>query len=381
MQMLPVLGGAVIKKPVLVGFAVHGLLLFGLISLLMGLLWPSGFLMKFSALLLTTGFGVFIAAVVLALTGKKVANQTISAMYYAVLALLVTVVLGLLLILNLHSANPQFDMPMLTNIHLTWGLLGWIGLLVCGVAYQVVPMFQMTPQYPDLIKKMLAPLVFVGLLIWSGLSVLDTQSGEWLALTFTLVFVVAYSVFAILTLRLQMQRKRRVFDITRAFWVPGMLSLLVASALWLIRITTDYFDADSGFDFILAGVLIYGFAVSVINGMLYRIIPFIIWFHLQQRQIIFAPESNIAIPGVKSIIPVTQMKWQYGLYLASVILLPFSIFKPIWFTYPLAALIVISFGLLSYNLLGAVRLYHHSCLILDKKIAEIPALRENNPQS
>ncbi len=367
MQMLPVLGGAVIKKPVLVGLTVHGLLLFGLLSLLMGLLWPSGFLMKFAALFLTTGFGVFIAAVVLALTGKKAANQTISAMYYAILALLVTVVLGLALILNLHSANPQFDMSRLTNLHLTWGLLGWIGVLVCGVAYQVVPMFQMTPQYPESVKKMLAPLIFVGLLVWSGLSVLDTQSGEWMALIFTLVFVVAYSVFAILTLRLQMQRKRRLFDITRAFWIPGMLSLLVASALWFLRLATDLFVDDSGFDFILAGVLIYGFAVSVINGMLYRIIPFIIWFHLQHRNIISAQESIIAIPGVKSIIPVTQMKWQYGFYLASFFLLPFAILKPIWFTYPFAVLIVISFGLLSYNLLGAVRLYRHCSLLLVKK--------------
>ena len=35
----------------------------------------------------------------------------------------------------------------------------------------------------------------------------------------------------------------------------------------------------------LLGVLmIVGFAMSVINGMLYKIVPFLVWFHLQSRR-------------------------------------------------------------------------------------------------
>jgi hypothetical protein len=36
----------------------------------------------------------------------------------------------------------------LTNIHLAWGLGGWALMLLAGVSYHVVPMFQLTRPYP-----------------------------------------------------------------------------------------------------------------------------------------------------------------------------------------------------------------------------------------
>jgi hypothetical protein len=38
--------------------------------------------------------------------------------------------------------------------HVSFGLLGWVLLLVIGVAYQVVPMFQLTPPYPPRLEPL-----------------------------------------------------------------------------------------------------------------------------------------------------------------------------------------------------------------------------------
>lgn len=378
MQMLPVLGGAVIPRVVMVGSVVHALLLFGTPLLISGFLWQSRFLMLSAALLLGTGFAVFIVVVAIALTGKKADNQTVSAMYYAMLALLVTVIFGIILVLSLASNRAHINLTLLTNIHLVWGMLGWVGLLLCGVAYQVVPMFQMTPRYPKLIRQRLVPLLFIGLLIWSGLSFVGTDKAGQLASTWLLVFVTGYSVFAIITIRLQQQRKRKIFDITRNFWMLGMTSILAASILWVVKLYTGIFDNASNFSIILGICLIDGFAVSVINGMLYRIVPFLIWFHLQHRYIMSAASIDISVPNVKTIIPVKRMKLQFGFHITAVLLLLAAAIKPAWFSYPAASVLTISFLLLANNLFVAAWSYWRFEKILNSQIAAEDGGREKN---
>src|SRR3546814_20727384 len=72
---------------------------------------------------------------------------TVSAISLAITALLITVLLGTTLA---GSFAWSYALPfmLLTNLHVVWGLSGWVGLLIIGVAFQVVPMFQVTAVYP-----------------------------------------------------------------------------------------------------------------------------------------------------------------------------------------------------------------------------------------
>src|SRR3546814_14557137 len=49
----------------------------------------------------------------------------------------------------------------MTDLHAGWGLLGWVGILLIGMAYQVIPIFQVTELYPKPITRWLAPAIFV----------------------------------------------------------------------------------------------------------------------------------------------------------------------------------------------------------------------------
>jgi hypothetical protein len=89
----------------------------------------------------------------IALWRAPVASGTVIACAVPWVALLVTVSLGLLLAGSL-SWGWHFPVVALTDLHAVWGLAGWTALLlVAGVAYQVVPMFQMTPPYPSLARR------------------------------------------------------------------------------------------------------------------------------------------------------------------------------------------------------------------------------------
>ena len=170
LQMLPVLAGAPAKQPRLVAWLVHVPLSAGTLLLASGLAtgWKTGMLASLPLLASAVLTFILVAAYSLARTAAR--NATISAMRLALGALAVTALLGvtLVVILTGHAVLPALK---LTGLHAAWGLLGWVGVLIIGVAYQVVPMFQMTPAYATHITAWLTPWLFIMLLmIWVRIS-------------------------------------------------------------------------------------------------------------------------------------------------------------------------------------------------------------------
>ena len=213
-------------------------------------------------------------------------------------ALCITLVLGVLLAGQLAGVWPALDAFTLTRIHATWGLGGWITLLVVSVSFQLVPMLMLTRPYPVWARRGLVWALLAGLL---GLSVqsLSTDAGFWMFVP----SLAAALVFALQTLWLQATRRRKISDATLRFWQFGLimltLSLLTLPALpWL----PEAFEVAWGIAFLL------GFAVSVVNGMLYKIVPFLAWFHLQAN----TPRGARHVPNMKELLP-EDLARQHGL--------------------------------------------------------------------
>ncbi len=353
MQMLPVIAGVVIPRPILVSRMVHLLLVVGTLSLAAGFHWWSAPLLKLSAALLSAGFVVFVAAVSAALLRAR-GGDSVTAMRAAVAALAVTVALGVFTALELVSARSGPNVASLTNLHLAWGILGWVGLLVCGVAYQVVPMFQITPRYPRWLTRHLAPGVLAGLVVWTALYIAGDDVPALAAPAWLATWIAVFITFAVTTLRLQARRRRRTEDVTRAFWIVGMLSIPASGVLW----TAMQVGADSALvnrlPVLLGVCLLIGFAVSVVNGMLYKIVPFLVWFHLKRSaQGAACPD----VPNVKRVISAGRIRWQFRLHLGALGALILAALWPAWPSYLAGLALVASFSLLWANLAEGALVY------------------------
>jgi hypothetical protein len=157
-------------------------------------------------------------------------------------------------------------------------------------------------------------------------------------------------LFALATLHLQARRRRKLPDVTLDFWRLGMASLIACTLVWLAAQFRPAL-ADSAIYPLLLGVLfIGGFAVSVVSGMLYKIVPFLAWFHLQAQ----LQARAGSIPTMKDMIAERSMRWQFRLHLAACALLAGAALRP-----PLAVaaggVLALSALLLGINLLSAVR--------------------------
>ena len=345
MQMLPVVAGSPLPAPRLVAWLSHIPLALGTVALMTGFLTAEPIAFGVSIALFGSSFAVFIAAAAISLA-RAAAGVTVSGMRLALGCLGITVLLGLAL--AMLRAN-GWGLPALEAAiasHVAFGLLGWVLLLVIGVAYQVVPMFQITPPYPPRLSRWLAGALFALLLLHAAAPLLPAAA----AFLVDAGLAGGILLFAIATLRLQSRRRRKLPDVTLDYWRLGMASLIACVAVWLAAIIWPAW-ADSDAYALLLGVLFFGgFAVSVVSGMLYKIVPFLAWFHLQAQ----LQARAGSIPTMKEMIAERWMRWQFRLHLAACALLVAALLWPQW-ALAAGATLAVSALLLWLNLLSATR--------------------------
>lgn len=358
LQILPVVAGTPMRRPELVAVIIYTLATGGIILLSFGLIFTVPLALQIALPTLGTALLLFAGLVVITLRRSLPQNMTARSMRLAALMLAATVLLGLVLLSNHAFGWWLQKREMLANLHLTWGLLGWVGILVSGVAYQVVPMFQLTLPYPAKLTRWLAAVLFTLLLLLAPASHFQA-----LQMTLKILLAVGFAVFALTTLWLQAKRKRKLSDVSLDFWRGGMISLLLAIALWFAAQVFPAMGNMQSYGIALGLLMIVGFAMSVINGMLYKIVPFLVWFHLQSRR----GSNGPTVPNVRVIMPESRTRRQMWLHFAALATLLAAIIFPAKFTYPAALLFGASNLWLWLNIVAASRIYRRVNALLGKQ--------------
>jgi len=310
---LPLLSGALLLPA---GFKLGN-------PILLDLAWP----------LLGLAFTTFISGSLISLLNSPVHNSTKTSILLSIIALGGAIAIGILLAHGFASGS-LLPYNKLATAHVNMSLGGWVLLLIIGVSYQVVPMFQLTPNYPEWLASNLTPAIFIVLLL-NLLSLLSEFRPPWVIIAAHGMFWLLAGCFAVATLALQYKRRRRIADATLSFFRLGMMALLCAA---MLELATLFFPDIDRFVALSAVLFIFGFAMSVINGMLYKIVPFLVWFHL------FRGGVKRGVPNMKEIIPERWM-WRH-LWLHRGTLLA-ALFAPWWY----AAAWLVSLGLLLQGML------------------------------
>jgi hypothetical protein len=197
--------------------------------------------------------------------------------------------------------------PFLTDAHVSWAVAGWMGFLIQGVLTQVIPMFFVTPPFSKtlirvqmgvLLSALLAKsmLVLSALLDPFGLMVSD------MAVYGSLLFGVAYSLW------LSFQRKRKVRDWSLLLIRFGLGSIIVAILMML-------WSSSPAVSVVAFQVVALFGVTSIVLGMLLKIVPFLVWFHLQaQAMEALLGGKNVAIPTMKEIVSDKMISAQMALH-------------------------------------------------------------------
>ena len=269
---------------------------------------------------------------------KAPAMPMVRGMRLAVCGLVVTVLLGVVLAFSLAGALAA-PLLLLADLHAAWGLLGWVAMLVVGVAFQVIPMFHSSRIYPAILTRW-GPWVLAALLIaWSA----ATVAGAELASIAAALLGVALAGFAAFTAWLLTTRKRKEPDATTLYWRLSLGSL-AAGALLYLPLALPQGQAQA--PLVIGIVFIGGFAISSVNGMLYKIVPFLLWYHLQHD-----PQSRKGeVPSIRTILPDALARRQFWWHAAALAALLGAVYWPGYLARPACALLALSSSLLGLDL-------------------------------
>ncbi len=337
LQILPVVCGVAIAWPARSAAAIHASLSGGTLWLALALLLQQRSWLAPAASLLLLAVGWLLACCIQSLWQARpaAAGATEKAIRLALPALLITALLGAGMALALAWQRPV-PLLALLGMHVRWGLGGWIGILIVGVAFQVIPMFQVTPLYPRRLEQWLPPAL---LLLVTAASI--GEFAPWPGGTaWQMALAAAYAGFGIVTLVLLARRKRPAPDPTTWFWRLSIASLL----LGCILLPTTLPCLTPGILFVL------GFACSAVMGMLYKIVPFLLWLHWQQLGL---PRP---VASIRLVIPQAQAFGQCACHAAAVALLAAASLWPAALSRPAALALLLSALYLLLNLVRAVRL-------------------------
>ncbi len=344
-QMLPVVAGVPLHSPRLVAWLTHVPFALGSAALVLGFLGTGPATFTTALVLLGGGLAVFVAAAAASLA-RAGRTDTVNGMRLALLGLVLTACLGVALALPRAG---WIDLPPAwsrVDTHAAFGLLGWVLLLVMGIAYQVVPMFQLTPPYPPRVSRWLAFMLALLLALHAAAPILPAPAAFLVKAGLAAVVL----SFAVATLQLQARRRRKVADVTLDFWRLGMANLIACVAVWLVAQLWPAWAANRAYPLLVGTLFLGGFAVSVVCGMLYKIVPFLAWFHLQAQ----LQARAGSIPTMKDMIAPQRQRLQWRLHLATCALFVVAVFWPI--VAPAAGgVLALSTVILWLNLLGAVR--------------------------
>src|SRR5574337_752608 len=324
-QFMPVAVGANLPWPRVAAGLIHPALTLGGMALPAGFLFTATGLLELGAVAAGLGSLGLAALGLLALGRSSALGSTVPALRLALVGLVLAALAGAGLVFA-RAGDAPAAMMALSPRHVGWALGGWgLGLLV-AVAWQVVPMFQLTPPYHPAVTRsstwalaaVLAagalPLVGPAALLW-GLAALA-------------------GAFAVHTLVLQASRRRGRIDATLRFWQMAMVALLLAVAA-----------APAGV------VLEAGVFPAVMMGMLYKIVPFVVWLHLKNRM--------QRPPLMPKIIPEAGQVRHVYLHLAAVLLLLPAPWVPV-LAVPGGILLAASNLWMLRALVGALRCYRAS---------------------
>jgi hypothetical protein len=342
LQMLPVVAGAPVPAVRLVGTTTHLLLTLGAAGLAWGLAGggPTAILVGAGAAAL--GFLVFIVPVTIALARARGVAGTLLALRTAALSLVVTVILGLVLAGVVLGWMRLPDFTRLVDVHAAWGLMGWVGLLVMGVAIQVLPMFYVTPSYPAAMRRWLAPSLLIGI---TGASVAWISGDGLLGRLLFGAVGLGFAGFAVTTLVLIRRRQRPRLDPTLIHWWSAMSSVCMAAVAWAFAAPPT----------LVGLLLLVGLGVGLPAGMLLKIMPFLTWFHLQHRQLA-SGRFDLRIPHMGSLLPTRWARAQAGLHIMALLLLVGSFLAPV-LARPAGLVLALSALILLVLLVGVARTY------------------------
>jgi hypothetical protein len=242
--------------------------------------WGSGFLT-------IAAFALFVANLLATLAQVKKWNITGIHILAALVAILLAAALGFALAYNLWKPYLPGDHLHYLRAHAHLAFLGWVLLVVMGVAYKLIPMFSLAHGYSMAAGKWAFGLVSfatVGLMTAWSFNLFAGHAGNSNSLEIFYALLLAGGIAAFLWQMwlVYRHRMRKQADVSMYHTLLSFIFLAFAAALGVAQFFLPAHwpqPTREGFILLYGWLAFIGFAGFIIVGQTYKILPFLVWFN------------------------------------------------------------------------------------------------------
>ncbi len=252
-------------------YVIFPLLLLGTIGLVIGF-WLNPIILGFSGILVLVAMMIFAVDVFLTIKKTDLNTTTVKAVKFSNIFLLVGILSGFLMALGL-SGFIGVDVERILKAHVYAVVGGYVLITIYGISLVLLPMFGLAHGFDERpVERALWLMVLAVVFVFVGaFFYLDWVSYFGYLLAFVSVAFYIYQVYLIYKTRVRKELDIWYKSILFGYWsfflayILGAVYLLSGGAILPLLHSAVW--------------MLFVFFAFLINGHLYKIVPFLVWFH------------------------------------------------------------------------------------------------------
>lgn len=263
----------------------------------------------------------------------------------AIFWLFMTMTAGLLIAANKFWPILPPNPIGLMHAHAHMGLIGIFVMLIVGVSLKLIPMFALSELQSEP-RAWTALILMNAGLAWLVSAIVANYPG--MELICAGLIVAGLAVYGVELRAILKARKRRVLDWGLIYFITAVVLLVPAATSGLLGLwwSDDPTEWTMQWESVYALLGIFGVVILAILGMLYKIVPFMVWFHRYSPQI-----GRGDIPALADLYsPRLQAAGYWSYLMALPILCCGSLWSVTWLVQIGAMLLTLSAGLFLTNM-------------------------------
>ncbi|MBK3332015.1 hypothetical protein GWK41_02905 [Persephonella atlantica] len=274
------------------------------------------------ATLLFFSFLMFLFNFFMSIRGLEKSNITARFLIWANVSLFVGSFIGLFMVFSFVFGFPVQNMENVVYAHLIFTLFGFVFMVIMGVSMVLLPMFSLSHKFRDIYIN-LSFFVMVISVFGGGFTILFFGN----TLVYYSIFLMIASAVGLYLLQvyeIYRKRARRVRDTGTDIMFSSHFFIL------LFILSTILTPLSEKFVFASAFLLIFGFINTLIYGSMYKILPFLTWFHRFSSLV-----GKKKVPMLNEMLPEKLPLYQILISSSGVFLLTVCVFisvKPVFYS-------------------------------------------------
>ena len=309
-------------------YVVNPLLFIGTILIFFGF-YKYPVILSYGGVIVFISFFIFLFESFLTIKKVKKLNFLSTTVLVANIFLLLGLIVAIILSF-VYSGNLDLDIKALMLSHVYLVFVGYLGITIISMSYILIPMFWLSHSFNNIYLKLAFYSISVGVVLVVLSQILKFKLFENLGYFVVLIGFILFIYQLYLIFKTKVRKQKDIYYKYIVVSVVNFIAALILVCLYFI-VLNDYFLVVAGFIFLL------GFLTPIITAHLYKIIPFLVWFHR------FAPlVGKQKVPMLADMVPIKSSDFGFVFYFVGFVLslIAFSLSSDILFKSAISFLLI-----------------------------------------